>query len=282
MREVAAVDQHRVGRLDDLVHVPDADPALDLRHDVGAGGRQLADAGDVGGAGRKRERVVRDPVRDADGDCGHVLLGERGQLQRRIDGHGLVRANLAAETTVARADLGSDIGDLERSRRRNRDSRSVPGSQQPRRPSPARAGSPGRSGQRLAGELHLRALGQRHVRLDLAAANLGALGVEADRRVGHGSDRAMAPSSASGGVWERLIRNRSTWRSSSPLITSGSSEAGPSVQRILIFIVPVSPFAVGEGQFRGLLPAAAAARGHAPRRRTPPRRCITPPPWHRP
>src|SRR2546428_7480551 len=46
----------------------------------------------------------------------------------------------------------------------------------------------------------------------------------------------MAGSTASGGVWERLMRNRSTPRSSRARMTSPRSDAGPSVQRILIFI----------------------------------------------
>src|SRR5438067_3118523 len=47
--------------------------------------------------------------------------------------------------------------------------------------------------------------------------------------------RVIVGSTASGGVWDRLMRKRSTPRSSSARITSPRSEAGPSVQRILIF-----------------------------------------------
>src|SRR5207237_1170008 len=49
--------------------------------------------------------------------------------------------------------------------------------------------------------------------------------------------RAIVGSTASGGVWERLMRKRSTPRSSRARMTSPRSEAGPRVQRILIFMV---------------------------------------------
>ena len=47
----------------------------------------------------------------------------------------------------------------------------------------------------------------------------------------------MVGSTASGGVWDRLMRKRSTPRSSRARMTSPRREAGPRVHRILIFMV---------------------------------------------
>src|SRR5574341_832472 len=47
---------------------------------------------------------------------------------------------------------------------------------------------------------------------------------------------SISSSTFSTGVCDRLIRNTSTRRSSSPLRTSGDSDDGPSVHRIFVFI----------------------------------------------
>ena len=180
----------------------------------------------------------------------------------RVDVHGLVGADLPASSTAATARPSADLVDLQQGAVEVDAGRC-------RRAAGRRTPTPGHRVQRSGGaDDGLGRAADRRPRCDghavghQPAADLGALGVEADRDVGvAGGPARWWGATASGGVCDRLMRNRSTPRSSRPRMTSARSEAGPSVHRILIFTLDRPPRARPIRSARRRVPPVRHARG---------------------
>ncbi len=151
--------------------------------------RPLGDEGphqlDVAGTRCERECVVADPEPHADLDRRHVLVGDRAEGGRRVHDHGPVRLHPAAVEDHGLG-LGVVVGDVhdleERPVEVDVDEVAGPHRGEHRR-RPQRhpvVGADDVGGAQRDG----RAGGEDHALAHLAAADLGALGVEADRGVG--------------------------------------------------------------------------------------------------
>jgi hypothetical protein len=85
---------------------------------------------------------------------------------------------------------------------------------------------------------------QHHARVDVPATDLRPWRSRQRGLEDAPCTMSIAASTRSMGVWERLIRNRSTPAWSSRLTISAESDAGPKVQRVWTFIRPSTLFAL--------------------------------------
>jgi hypothetical protein len=177
--QVAAVHQHRVGAVDDPVHVANARAALDLGDQVRAG-RERPHELDVSGRAGERQGHVANAEGHAHRDRGAILVGEGRQLRCGIHDDALARPHFAPVdhhrlgvilATLADAELRAVEVDHDQAARPQR---------REHRPGP-QADLVSVPLDRLGGETDPVALAQGHTGRHRAATHLGAFEVQAER-----------------------------------------------------------------------------------------------------